>query len=150
MSKVHIQAVVAAAVLALVASSVYYIALGPVWLELRGIDPSSLGGSRPQVGELAGQLTRNLVVAYVIARFAAALQVTGWKDATRLGLWAWLGFQAMAILGAVLHEGYPWQLYAIHAGDALMTTLLMAMVVGRWRGQRSERPSSVENALSEA
>jgi len=150
MRKVNLWAVAAAAVLAFVASSVYYTVLGPTWLELRGIDPSSLGHFRPQAGEVVGQLARNLVVAYVLARFAVVLQVVDWKGAVRLGLGVWIGFQAMAILGAVLHEGYPWQLYSIHVGDALISTLLMAVVVAVWRARPSECSRSVEGALSDA
>lgn len=150
MRKVNFWAVLVAALLAFVASSVYYILLGPAWLELRGIDPSSVTSSRPQVGEVVGQLALNLVVSYVLARFALVLQVADWKGAARLALWVWLGFQAMAILGGVLHEGYPWQLYAIHVGDALMSTLLMAVVVGVWRVPRSARQGSIGETVSDA
>jgi hypothetical protein len=38
----------------------------------------------------------------------------------------------MLLLGAVLHEKMPPKLYAIHAGDALVKTLLMT-VIGLWR-----------------
>jgi hypothetical protein len=150
MRKVNLWAVLVAALLALVASSVYYILLSPAWLELRGIDPSTVASSRPQVGEVMGQLARNLVVAYVLARFALAFQITDWKGAARLGLWAWLGFQAMAILGSVLHEGYPWGLYAIHVGDALMSTLVMAVVVGVRRVPRPARRGSIGGAVGDA
>jgi hypothetical protein len=27
----------------------------------------------------------------------------------------------------------PWMLYAIHAGDALVKTLLMTVILGMWR-----------------
>jgi hypothetical protein len=138
MPRVYYRAVVAAAVLAFVASAVYYILWGPVWLRLRGIDPTAVASTGPQVGEVLGQLVRNLVVAYVLAHFAALLRVADWKGAIRLGLWVWVGFEAMAIVGSVLHEGYPWGLYALHAGDELMSTLLMALVVGVWRPRRPE------------
>ena len=140
MPRVNYWAVVVAAVLAFVASSVYYILWSPVWLSLRGIDPHTVAGSPPQVGEVIGQLVRNLIVAYVLARFVTVLRVVDWKGAIRLGLWVWFGFEAMAIIGAVLHEGYPWQLYLLHAGDALMSTLLMAVVLGVWRA-RQPRPA---------
>jgi hypothetical protein len=39
----------------------------------------------------------------------------------------------MLLLGALLHEGMPWMLYAIHAGDALVKTLLMTVILGVWR-----------------
>src|SRR5436190_13039533 len=132
MPKVNYWAIVSAAALAFVASAAYYILWGPVWLQLRGIDPSTVAGARPQAAEVLGQIVRNLVVAFVLAHFARRLGVADWKGAIRLGLWVWIGFEAMAIVGAVLHEGYPWRLYAIHVGDALMSTLLMAVVIGVW------------------
>lgn len=44
MLRVNLWAVAVAAVPAFVASSVYYTVLGPTWLELRGLDPSTLSG----------------------------------------------------------------------------------------------------------
>lgn len=42
-------------------------------------------------------------------------------------------FQAMAVAGGAIHENYPLQFYAIHAGDALVKTLLMCVILGVWR-----------------
>lgn len=123
--------------LALVASSVYYVVFGQLWLELGGVDPQTVVNAKPQIWEGLGQLGRNLVVAYVIARFVVRLNVVDWKGAIRLAIWLWFGFEAMAILGSVIHEAHPWQLYLIHTGDALMTALLMTLVIGVWR--RKER-----------
>jgi len=39
----------------------------------------------------------------------------------------------MLLMGAVLHEHMAWTLYAIHAGDALVKTLLMTVILGVWR-----------------
>jgi hypothetical protein len=61
------------------------------------------------------------------------LGVGDWKGALQLGLWVWVGFQAMLLMGAVLHEKMPWTLYAIHAGDALVKTLSMTVILGVWR-----------------
>lgn len=148
MPRVNYWAIVLAAVLAFIASALYYTALHPLWMELRGIDPST--AATPPVWEVLGQLVRNLVVAYVLACLLARLEVVDWRGALRLGIWVWVGFEAMAIVGSVLHEGYPLPLYAIHVGDALMGTLLMAVVVGMWRIPRLQRPGSMEGAASDA
>ena len=50
----------------------------------------------------------------------------------------WFGFQAMAVAGSVLHEGYPLGLYLIHVGDALQATLLMALILTAWRRGRRQ------------
>jgi Protein of unknown function (DUF1761) len=124
-------AILVAAAAALVASSVWYTLFGPVWLALRGMDAST--HVTPHAWEIAGQLLRNLVVALALATLLKRLGVTTRVGALRLGALVWVGFQAMAIVGGVLHENYPPGLYAIHAGDALMTTLIMAFIIGGWR-----------------
>jgi Protein of unknown function (DUF1761) len=50
-----------------------------------------------------------------------------------MGLLVWVGFQAAAVAGSVLHENYPLGLYLIHVGDALQATLLMALILTAWR-----------------
>jgi uncharacterized membrane protein len=104
-------------------------------MTLRGVVPNAMANMTPPLGELIAEFVRSLVVAYVLARFVVFTRVSDWMGAVRLGLWLWLGFQAMAVAvaGSVIHENYPWQLYAIHAGDALAKTVLMAVIVGAWR-----------------
>jgi Protein of unknown function (DUF1761) len=137
-AKVSYWAIGVAAVAALVVSSVWYIALGDVYLELlQGID-SPAAQADPSVAAAVGQVVRNLVVASALAYLLRRLQVGTWAGALGVGLVVWLGFQAMAVLGSVLHEQYPLGLYAIHVGDALATTLAMALILGAWQ----RRPAS--------
>ncbi len=68
-----------------------------------------------------------------LAHFVVGLGVGDWKAAVQLGLWVWVGFQAMLLMGAVLHEKMPWMLYSIRAGDAFVKTLLMTVILGVWR-----------------
>ena len=131
-------AALVAAVTSLVASAVYYTVLGDAYQLWRGIDPST-AEMTPQVWQMAGQLARNLVVAFVLASLLSRLGVTTPKGALRLGFLVWFGFEAMAVVGSVLHENYPLGLYVIHVGDALQATLLMALILGAWRrGRRRE------------
>ena len=135
MLKVNYLAVIAAAVAAMVEGAVWYSPLlfGDAWMTLRGVHPGTMANMTPPLGEIIAEFIRSLVVAYVLARLVVLTGAPGWMGAVRLGLWLWLGFQAMAVAGSVIHENYPWQLYAIHAGDALAKTLLMAVIVGAWR-----------------
>jgi hypothetical protein len=125
-------AVAVAAAATLVTSSVWYIVFGNAWLTLRGMDPSTADMS-PEVWVIAGQFARNLVVAVVLAFLLRRLGTATWGGALRLGLLVWVGFEAMAIAGSVLHEQYPLGLYAIHVGDALLGTLTMTLILGLWR-----------------
>jgi len=135
MLKTNYLAVVVAAVGAFVVGALWYSPLlfGRAYMELRGMNPGAMADMRPPAGELLGEFVRNLVIAYVLAHFVVRLGIGDGKAAVQLGLWVWVGFQAMLLMGAVLHEKMPWMLYAIHAGDALVKTLLMAVILGVWR-----------------
>ena len=128
-------AVVVAAVAAFVVGAVWYSPLlfGKVYMNLRGMNSDAVADMRPPAGELLGEFVRYLVIAFVLAYFVVRLEVVDWKGAVQLGLWVGVGFQAMLLIGAVIHENMPWKLYAIHAGDALVKTLLMAVILGVWR-----------------
>jgi len=131
---VRYRAVIAAAVLSFLMGGLWYSPLlfGGAWMALRGMGVGAMAEMSPSPGSLVAEFLRGLVVAYVLARFVVRLQVADWLAAVRLALWVWLGFQAMAIVGSVIHEGYAWQLYAIHAGDALMKTVCMSVILSLW------------------
>lgn len=130
MPKTNYLSIVLAAAAAFVVGVAWYIVFGAAYMELRGMDPSTIANQKVPAGELLGEFVRYLVVAYALAHFVARLEVTGWKGAVQLGLWIWVGFQATLLVGAVIHEGMPLKLYAIHAGDALVKVLLMAIILG--------------------
>ena len=132
-TRVNYWAVLVAAVAVLVTSVLWYVVFGNAWLRLRGIDPDT-AELTPPVWQMAGQFARKRVVDTVLDHLLRWLEVATWKRALQVGLLVWFGFQAMAVVGSVLHEGYPLGLYLIHVGDALQATLLMALILGAWRG----------------
>ena len=132
-TRVNYWAVLVAAVAVLATSALWYVVFGSAWLRLRGIDPDT-AELTPPVWQMAGQFARNLVVATVLAHLLRWLEVATWKRALQVGLLVWFVFEAMAVAGSVLHEGYPLGLYLIHVGGALQATLVMALILGAWRG----------------
>ena len=134
-TRVNYWAVLVAAVAVLVTSVLWYVVFGNAWLRLRGIDPDT-AELTPPVWQMAGQFARNLVVATVLDHLLRWLEVATWKRALQVGLLVWFGFEAMAVAGSVLHEGYPLGLYLIHVGDALQATLVMAFLVAVASRQR--------------
>jgi len=128
-------AIAVSAVVAFVVGALWYSPLlfGKAYLQARGLSPDAMADMRPPAWEMIGELVKNLVVAFVLSYFVVRLDVADWKAALQLGLWVWVGFQAMLLMGAVLHEKMPWTLYAIHAGDALVKTLLVTLILGVWR-----------------
>lgn len=71
-----------------------------------------------------------------LAMAAALAVLVGWAgagsipQAMLLGFIVWAGFQAAGLAGAVVHEEYPFPLYAIHAGDALAKVLAASLILG--------------------
>jgi hypothetical protein len=130
--------VIVAAVAAVVASMVWYTVFGAQYMALRGMAPATTANMAPPFWGVLAELARTLVVAYVLGRFVVRLGVVDWLGAVRLGLWVWLGFQAMLLAGSIIHENYPLGLYAIHAGDALVKTLLMSVIFAVWPKARKE------------
>jgi hypothetical protein len=69
-------------------------------MEVRSMNPGATTDMRPPAGELLGEFAKNLIVAFVLAHFVVRLGVDDWKGAVQLGLWVWVGFQAMLLMGA--------------------------------------------------
>jgi hypothetical protein len=129
--RINYWAVVVAALAAFVMSSLYYspLLLGNL---RRAVDPVATAGTTPSIGRVLGEMVRTLVITYVLARLIALLGGGDWKGAVRLTLWLWFGFSAMMWLGAIMWEKTPWQIAAIHSGDWLLKTLLIAVILGIW------------------
>ena len=127
-------AMVATAVAAIATSSVWYIVFGKARIELLGKAPgASVDTTKPQPARMAVEIVRTLVVTCVLAHFVVLLGITGWVSAVKLGLWVWIGFPFMILVGSVLWDKVPWKLAAIHAGDWLVKLLVMAIILGAWR-----------------
>ena len=135
MPAINYWAVVVAAVAAFVMSAVWYSPLlfGNAYVRLRGLDPSAMGDMKMPVGTIVAEFVRALIVAFVLARFVVLVGADDWMDAVLLGVWAWIGFPAMILLGSVIHENVPWKLAAIHVGDWLVKLLLIAIILSIWR-----------------
>jgi hypothetical protein len=132
MLKMNHWAIFVAAVAAFVMSSLYYspLLLGNVW---RTADPVAAAGMTPSIGKILGEIARTFVITFVLARLIALMGGDDWKSAVRLALWLWFGFSAMMWIGAIMWEKTPWQVAAIHSGDWLVKTLLIAVMLGLWR-----------------
>jgi hypothetical protein len=127
-------AIVAAAVAAFVFSSAWYALFGQELAKLHAAGPDQAAAmASPPVWKLVVEFLRSLTVACVLARFAALVGVSDWKGALELALLAWLGFSAVLWVGAWMWENLSPKLAAIHAGDWLVKSLLIALIVGLWR-----------------
>lgn len=134
MLKTHYLGVIVAAVAAFVMSSVWYTAFGKARMELLDQDPRATADMRKvPAWKKAVELVRELVIAYVVARFVVQLGVVDWRAALQLGVWLWFGFVFMILVGAVVWDNVSWKLTAIHAGDWLVKLPLIAVILSVWR-----------------
>jgi len=136
MPKINVLAVLASAVAAFMIGGLWYSPLlfGNTSVTLRGLDPSAVADAAMPVGEIVGEFVRWLVIAFILARFMALLSVGDLASAFVFGVWVWVAMYT-ALAGSVLHEGYPWRLYAIHAGDGLAKIAAITAILTVWHAR---------------
>jgi len=131
--RINYLAVVVAAVAAFVLSSVYYGALGQAVVRLHADQAAAAATLKPAPWKVIVELARTFIVAYVLALLAARLGVADWKGAVQLAVMLWIAFSVVMWAGAIMWENVPVKLAAIHAGDWLVKTVLVTVIVGLWR-----------------
>lgn len=129
MPDIAVAAVLVAAVVAFVLSGVWYTAFGAQLAAVRG---GTADASMPP-WRIGIELVRSLVLAAVLAGVSSRADVGGAAGALLLGLVLWLAFPLVLWTGAIIHEGTPWRLAAIHGGDWLVKLLAVAVIVTIWR-----------------
>jgi hypothetical protein len=103
------------------------------WMRARGMDPAAaMAGAKMPAGKLVIELVRCIVLAYIIAHFVAALGVNNWLGAVHLGVFLWIGFPVILLVGSILWENTPVKVAAIHAGDWLVKLLVIPIIVSVW------------------
>ena len=132
MSGVNIYAIFAASVASFLIGAAWYspVLLGSFYLQLRGLTATPT--SSIEVGEIVAEFIRWFIIVCVIAFLFSKLEVKSLSVALFYGLILWVAFYT-ALAGSVLHEGYSWKVYAIHAGDGLLKLLAISSILGLWR-----------------
>jgi hypothetical protein len=129
-------AVLVSAVAAFVIGALWYSPLlfGNRYLALRGLDPSASANKTIPPAEIIGEFVRWLVLAFILAHFMRRLGTSDLLSAIEFGAWSWVAIYT-ALAGSVIHEGTPWRLYAIHAGDGLVKILAISAILGLWQAR---------------
>jgi hypothetical protein len=125
---VNVPAVLVAGLTAFAFSLIWYSPLlfGGIWEEARGA-----GASMP-VWKLFVAPLREVISAWVLAWLIGRLGIGSWKGATGLAFGLWLAFYVVQLAGAVIFDGMPPILGAVHAGDWLGKMLIMALILSAW------------------
>lgn len=130
MPDVDVLAVLVATVAAFALGATYYGVLGE---RLVTVSEAAAAGGQPPPWTIAAELARCLVLVVVVAGLASRAEVHEWTGGLALGMALWIGFPLVLWTGAIVHEGTPWRLAAIHAGDWLVKLLVVAVIVSVWQ-----------------
>lgn len=132
MNDLNYLAIVVAALVAFVISSVWYIVFDTRAPEGESPD-STVDPGRPPAWKLLVEFVRSLVVAIVVAGFANNLGIVDFTDAVQLGIAFWVGFPLALLVGSVIWENVRSRAATIHAGDWLVKTVTIAVIVSVWQ-----------------
>jgi len=143
LSNPHISyaAIIISALLAFSLSLAWYspMMFGDIWMKYRDASIAAAPSWKFFLAPL-----REILTACVLAFLIARVRPGNLGSALVLGLVLWAGFYGVQLTGAVIWDNMPWQLGAVHAGDWLMKTVFMTIVLAWWSG--SARQSTSEQS----
>lgn len=125
-------AVFVAAIASMVIGSVWYGPLfGKKWMASVGMTEKKMEEAKKgSIGKTYFiTFLGSLVTAYVLAMLVGLMGTGGWVTGAQAGFLAWLGFVAPVSLTNKLFEGKPMDLFAINAGNNLVSLLAMGAIL---------------------
>jgi hypothetical protein len=136
-ANVNIFAVLIAAVLTFVLGAFWYspVLFARQWMQAQGYTPEKLEEMKKRglTRAYVGSALCDLVMAYVVALFAAYTNSTTLAQGLWLGFLAWLGFAAPIGLTANLFSEKPIAAWVIDAGYQLAFLVIMGVLLSLWR-----------------
>ncbi len=124
---VNLIAVLAAAVAAFIAGSVWYGVLGKAWMAALGRDAETF---KPSPGPFIIAFVGELVMAFVLAGLIGHMGDVTIRFGVISALFVWLGFVATTVAINNAYQGSRWSLPLIDAGHWLLVLLVMGAVIG--------------------
>ena len=128
--QLHYWAILLAAVAGIAVGSIWYSPLlfSSTWMKLSGKkDMGKMGPNMSLVAVFA------LVESYVLAHFVVYTSATTIMGGLETGFWLWLGFVATTMGLNYVFGGRSLKLYALDAGNHLLTILVMGAILATWR-----------------
>ena len=132
MPKLNYWAVMVAAVVAFVGSSVWYVVFGN---ELAKVSPvfAELQAQKPAAWRMIAVFAGSLVLSFVVAYLIGLKEDVTWMGAVGIGCLLCLGLSAVQWMSSMVWEKVPLTMAAIHAGDWLVKLVVISAIVGAWR-----------------
>lgn len=131
--EINYVAVLISAVTSLVVGSIWYAkgVFGKEWVKLSGHKMAS-GGKAVMQRMMVGMFVLALVEAYVLAHVLPAFQITDWVGGVQAASWMWVGFIVPTMGANYMFGGKSLKLFAIDAGNHLVTLVLMGIILSVW------------------
>jgi len=126
--------VLAATIASFVVGALWYGPLfGKKWMALMGFTPESMRAMKLTPMQAMGLgFVSTLIMAFVLANFAALFGAEGVSGALQLAFWVWLGFIATTLAGSVLWEGKSVKLYVFNIVYQFVSIFVTALVLVLW------------------
>lgn len=135
-ARMNYAAILAAAIAAFAFSLVWYSPLlfADIWVGAKGAEATAM----PTWKFLLAPL-RELITALLLAWLIGRLGIESGMSAASLGFVLWIAFYVVQLAGAVIFDGMPVALGAVHAGDWLGKMLIMSVILAVWRPRQPLR-----------
>jgi hypothetical protein len=135
MDGITVWAIIATVVISFIASSMYYVVFSKQWASVSktGAEAATAKAKRPGPLQGLAQIARTLVMTLVVAFLVNNLHIHDAGNALGLSLILWAGFPVVLLSGSVMWEKAPVKLAALHAGDALLTLVIMSLILSLWK-----------------
>lgn len=132
-SNVNVWAVIISVVISMVVGMLWYsnFLFGKTWRTLMGVsDVEAAEGSKKMWKPMSINFVASLIMFFVLGRALFLSGTMSTAGSVSLAVLLWLGFIACTMIGMVLWEKKPWNLYFIVAGYHLVNLILAGLVFG--------------------
>jgi hypothetical protein len=130
---INFWALTVAALIRIVLGALWYspIAFIESWRRIVGLDEATMKAGMGRA--IAVDVVGALVMAFVLVRSVGYAGAATLLQGAEAGFWNWLGFIAVVLLSATMHEHRPLKYFAINAGYNLIALILMGALLAVWR-----------------
>ncbi len=87
----------------------YGVVFLDLWLQVRRLNPTSMGEVSTSPTQPVIEFLTTLVIAFAIGHLVVRLGITHIRGAFRLAALRWIAFPGMLWVGAMLWENTPWR-----------------------------------------
>ncbi len=127
--QVNYLAVVLSAVAAMIVGGIWYGPLfGKEWMKLVGMSKANV--NKKEMPKLYGIMFLGVLVeAFILSHFIHYAGAYTLFNGIKTGVWAWIGFVGVVMLGNYMFAKRPLKLFYIDAGYALVNLMIMGAIL---------------------